>query len=419
MATGTVDLYVRSRAGKAALNLAAGPEQRLDRARSVQRPSQRQPELDALRGVMLLWMTVTHLPTHASHYSYQPLGFVAAAEGFIFISALLAGKSFAKLLETTPFTQTVQRIWARAGKLYAYHLFLLGIAFTAVAAVASHTGQSSLQGLLDFYLAHRLLAIVSSVMLVYCPPLLDILPTYIIFLLATPAALFIGRRWGWRFVLIPSGLLWTGAQFGLRQLLHSQFVQITGFEIPLQSMGAFDLFAWQLLWAVGLWLGGSAPGRAKQRLNSPSVAFVAAAIASIFLVLRYALSDYTIYQSSLAPWLDKWHLGPLRLINFAALAILFAAARPLLKRWGSTPQLVMIGKASLKVFAAHLLFIFAALTLVNDGTGLGFGRQAALIAFTLAGVYVVAFVSGRPWQTNRLVRTLGSARLVEASGSQK
>jgi hypothetical protein len=59
--------------------------------------------------------------------------------------------------------------------LFACHLFLLGIAFTAVAAVASHTGQSSLQGLLDFYLAHRLLAIVSSVMLVYCPPLLDIL----------------------------------------------------------------------------------------------------------------------------------------------------------------------------------------------------------------------------------------------------
>jgi hypothetical protein len=223
-------------------------------------------------------------------------------------------------------------------------LCLLGIAFTAVAAVASHTGQSSLQGLLDFYLAHRLLAIVSSVMLVYCPPLLDILPTYIIFLLATPAALVIGRRWGWRVVLVPSALLWTCAQFGLRQLIHSQFVRITGFEIPLQNMGAFDLFAWQLLWAVGLWLGGSAPDRAKQHLNSHLVAFVALAIASIFLVLRYALSDYTIYQSSLAPWLDKWHLGLLRLINFASLAILFAAARPLLKRWIASPQLVMIGK---------------------------------------------------------------------------
>ena len=368
---------------------------------------------------MLLWMTVTHLPTQASHYSYQPLGFVAAAEGFIFISAPLAGKSFGPLLESGRFTQVVKRIWARAGRLFAYHLFLLGIAFTAVAAVASHTGQSSLQGLLDFYLAHRLLAIVSSVMLVYWPPLLDILPTYIIFLLATPAALVIGQRWGWRFVLIPSALLWTCAQLGLRQLIHSQFVRITGFEIPLQNMGAFDLFAWQLLWAVGLWFGGSAPDRTKQRLNSHSVAFVALAIASIFLVLRYALSDYTIYQSSLAPWLDKWHLGLLRLINFASLAILLAAARPLLKRWIASPRLVMIGKASLKVFAAHLIFIFAALTLVNDGTGLGFARQAGLIAATLAGLYAVALVSNRPPHSTRLVGILGSARVIEARRSQK
>jgi hypothetical protein len=176
-----------------------------------------------------------------------------------------------------------------------------------------------------------------------------------------------------------------------------------GLQIPLQNMGAFDLFAWQLLWAVGVWLGGSAPDRAKQLLKSPSVAFVAAAIASVFLVLRYALSDYTIYQGSLAQWLDKWHLGLLRLINFAALAFLFAAARPLLKRWVATPQLVMIGKASLKVFAAHLLFIFAALTLVNDGTGLGFARQAALIAFTLAGLYVVAFRE-RPAVANERAR---------------
>jgi hypothetical protein len=121
MATGTIDLYVRGRAGKAALDLAAGPDRRPEPGRFVQRPSQRQPELDALRGLMLLWMTVTHLPTQASHYSYQPLGFVAAAEGFIFISALLAGKSFGQLLESARFTQVVKRIWARAGRLFAYH----------------------------------------------------------------------------------------------------------------------------------------------------------------------------------------------------------------------------------------------------------------------------------------------------------
>ena len=53
--------------------------------------SQRQPELDALRGLLLLWMTMTHLPTHASEYANQPFGFVSAAEGFVFLSAVLTG----------------------------------------------------------------------------------------------------------------------------------------------------------------------------------------------------------------------------------------------------------------------------------------------------------------------------------------
>ena len=377
------------------LGLAARAAQSRDPRGVARRSSQRQPELDALRGLMLLWMTVTHLPTHASHYTYQPLGFVAAAEGFIFISALLAGKSFGKLLDTAPLSQTVRRIWARAGKLYAYHLFLLGVAFTAVAALANHTGRPSLLGLLDFYLAHRQLAIVSSLLLIYCPPLLDILPTYILFLLATPVAFLIVGRWGWRFVLLPSATLWLCAQLGLRQLVHSQLVRITGLQIPLQNMGAFDLFAWQFLWTFGLWLGYAAPDHAKHRLVSRSTGSCALAVAAVFLALRYSLSDYTIYQSSLAPWLDKWHLGVLRLVNFAALALVFSAAHPALKRVIASPPLVMIGKVSLKVFAVHVLFIFGALTLVNDGTGLGLGRQAALIVITLAVLYAAAFVNAR------------------------
>jgi hypothetical protein len=48
---------------------------------------QRRIELDAARGVMLLWMTLTHLPTLISTYANQPFGFVSGAEGFIFLSA--------------------------------------------------------------------------------------------------------------------------------------------------------------------------------------------------------------------------------------------------------------------------------------------------------------------------------------------
>jgi hypothetical protein len=156
--------------------------------------SPRQPELDALRGFLLIWMTLTHLPTHASYFTNQPLGFVSAAEGFIFLSALLTGRIFGRIVDESGFREVFKRLWTRALRLYGYHLFLLCIAFRAIASVAVHTKQPSLQGLLDFYLAHRILAICNSILLVYRPPLLDVLPMYIIFLVQTPVALYVGCR---------------------------------------------------------------------------------------------------------------------------------------------------------------------------------------------------------------------------------
>ena len=50
---------------------------------------QRRPELDALRGLFLVWMTLTHLPTRLSELVNQPFGFVSSAEGFVFLSAML------------------------------------------------------------------------------------------------------------------------------------------------------------------------------------------------------------------------------------------------------------------------------------------------------------------------------------------
>ena len=51
---------------------------------------QRRPEIDALRGAFLVWMTLTHLPTHLSDLVNEPFGFVSSAEGFVFLSAHLA-----------------------------------------------------------------------------------------------------------------------------------------------------------------------------------------------------------------------------------------------------------------------------------------------------------------------------------------
>jgi hypothetical protein len=373
------------------------------RAQLNSRGSQRQPELDALRGLMLVLMTLAHLPTQAQIVTNQQLGFVTEAEGFVFLSAFLTGRIFARLANESGFPTVIKRLWTRALRLYGYHLFLLGIAFTVVATVAIHTKRPNLEGLLDFYLANPIHAVGSAVLLVYCPPLLDILPMYIIFLLATPIALYLSSRWGWKLVLIPSGLIWVLAQFGLRKAIYAHMVHSVGLKIPLNEMGAFDLLAWQFLWAVGLWIGAGGHGSVFKVLTSKMTVIAALLVTTAFFLLRHQILHVRFDGALWSGLIDKWHLGPLRLLDFSSFAILFAVSRSWLARWLTIPPLVSLGKASLEVFCAHLLFCFAALSFVVDGTGLPAWMQLALISTTLIGLYIVARLSAD-------LRTGGSIR---------
>ncbi|MGH9548691.1 MAG: OpgC domain-containing protein, partial [Terriglobales bacterium] len=356
--------------------------------------SSRLPELDALRGLMLVGMTLTHLPTQASHYSNQCLGFVSWAEGFVLLSALLTGRVYGGLFQRSPWRAVFNRLWRRSAKLYGYHLALLAVAFTAVAAVAVHTQKPALLGLLDFYLAHHALAVVTSLLLLYCPPLLDILPMYIVLLLLTPFLLGVGQRWGWKFVLLPSALLWLTAQFGARAWVHSLLVQRAGFPIPVENLGAFNLLAWQFLWAFGLWAGVGGASRLLQWFESRWVIALAALLATTFLVLRYQWPAYFVFhpvdQGNAWVLFDKWQLGGLRLLNFAALGVLFTAVRPYIAHRLAWRPLVLLGKSSLEIFCVQVLFCFAALSLVGDGVGVPAIYQTLIVTLSLAGLCAVA-----------------------------
>ncbi len=359
----------------------------------------RLPELDFLRGLMLVGMTLTHLPTSASHYSNQLLGFVSWAEGFVLLSAILVGRVYGSLLEQKSLGAVFKKLWLRAVKLYGYHLVLLAVAFTFVAAIAVHTQKPALQGLLDFYLAHRALAVTSSILLLYCPPLLDILPMYILFLLLTPFILYIGRRWGWKFVLAPSALLWLAAQLGIRGVVQGFLVRHTGLQVPLQNLGAFNLYAWQFLWAFGLCAGMGGATRLLDWFKSRWTIALSVLAVAVFLVMRYQLAPYFVThpvdQGDGWVLFDKWQLGLLRLLNFAALGVLFTAVRPYIARKLEWSPLVLMGKSSLEVFCTSVLFSFAALALVGDGVGASPLYQAAIVTVSLLGLYAVAYLLAR------------------------
>ena len=214
---------------------------------------------------------------------------------------------------------------------------------------------------------------------------------YIIFLALTPLALSASRKFGWKFILGGGFTLWLLAQFGLRQASWQVMNRYLGLQIPLHEMGSFDLWAWQFLWVVGIWVGvrwakDELPlTRLARQLTIPALLVVPALLAMRHAIGRgFELGSFEIY-------FDKWHLGVVRLIDFTAIAVLLIRARSYLKTL-SIPPLVLLGQSSLQVFCTHLLFCFAGLTLLGNASMLSGWKQFGLLAATLSGMLLTAML---------------------------
>jgi len=203
--------------------------------------------------------------------------------------------------------------------------------------------------------------------------------------------ILLARRIGWKPILWTSLGFWVLAQFGFRAAEHTFMMHLIPTRIPIHEMGAFDLWAWQFLWIGGVWLGvrwaqDNLPIEAKAR----KVVIPAALIAGALFILRRVVARGL--QLGAAEWMfDKWHLGPLRLLDFAAVAALLIVGQSLLKPLAIRP-LVLMGQSSLQVFCVHLLFCFAGLTLMGNASMLNGWRQFGLIAATFAAMLATAKV---------------------------
>jgi len=348
---------------------------------------ERRPELDALRGLFLIWMTLTHLPTHMSDFVNDTLGYVSSAEGFVFLSALLVGRIYMRRVLDDGVGARKQ-LWKRSLRIYGYHLLMLSLAFTVAAAFAVETHRAAICNLLNFYISHPAVAVIGSVLLLYCPPLLDILPMYIIFLFFTPLLLSAAVHFGWRKIVAASGFVWLLAQFGMRDVVHNFIVHITHLAIPLPETGAFNLFAWQAVWIAGLWIG--AQSALKNRVSAVRIPrwvfMVSTGVCLFFIGVRYGWWGPHLVQQSFGMQLDKWQIGPLRAVNLVAFTVIAYGIRKYLWRVVKREPLLTLGKASLQVFCAHVFFVFVGLALL-------YGAVEQLHGAVALGLVIVTFVS--------------------------
>src|SRR5437870_13674939 len=129
-----------------------------------------------------------------------------------------------------------RKLSVRTLRLYLYHALLLSFAFLVAVPIAASGTRPGLHNLLDFYFnAGSRRAAVDGALLVYRPPLLDILPMYIIFLALTPLALSASRRFGWKFTLSGGVTLSLLAKFRLPRAPSPVINHDFGQRIPLND----------------------------------------------------------------------------------------------------------------------------------------------------------------------------------------
>jgi len=358
----------------------------------------RDMRLDALRGLFLIIMAGVHSSTPVSHVLQDPLGYNGAAEGFIFLSACLAGIVYGKTYQQADWPTMSRRAWKRARQIYLVHLAVLVPIVLIVWALAN--ALPPLATHFSDFLAHPWSGLALMPLLLHQPPLFDILPLYVIFLGVMPWLLAIVRRRGWGMILTVSALGWLAAQCKLDARLIGDPTRL----LPLR-WGAFNLLAWQFLWVCGLALGETS---LRRPIIKPELRLwlgvPAATIVFVGLLSRHGFWPQAWWDPDIFLWMDKWTLGPLRLLNFAAWAVLLLAWNPRPPKWFLAPT-ALLGRNSLSVFACHLPLVIAAAVIVQQ-----FAPPNAVQ--TAIGLLVIAllFVWAAWWEHHK-------RRQVEATGA--
>src|ERR1700737_4936293 len=362
-------------------------------------------ELDILRGFLLLMMVVNHAPTYLRVFTDQPIGFFSTAEAFVFVSAFLAGLLFQRRSEKQGFGAARAATVSRALRIYRAHVGTLIFAFIVGGVFLAEL--PGIQNLLYHYFQNPGAAVVAAFALIFQPPLMDILPMYILFSLLTPCAFWAAKCWGWKRVFSVSLGLWVLSQFRIREMFLANVK-----DASFLDLGPFDLLSWQLLWVAGLIFGKSAQeGRPALRLSLTTEILVFVA-AFVFLVLRWDMIAEN-HDPSRQLWiLDKWHLGPVRLINFFAVAWIASRILPALQRWETLLRpLSLVGQNMLPVFCCEICLSLLLVGAIDPSKS-----HKPLVSALVAGQILSAFLIARILDARTATRK--QLRLGSRSGFQ-
>jgi hypothetical protein len=330
---------------------------------------ERELRLDLFRGLALWLIFIDHLPPSLlTWFTIRNYGFSDATEIFIFISGYTAAFVYGRAMLESGVVVATARILRRVWQIYVAHVFLFTIFLAEISYVATRFENplyTEEMGIMDF-LKQPDVTIVQALLLRFRPVNMDVLPLYIVLMLALPLILWLMK---WR----------PDVTLGLSVLLYAVTWE---YDLYLSAypngFWAFNPFAWQLLFVFGAWcaLGGA---RRMSRILASRVTMwisIAYLVAAFYVTLTWYVPQLSHFMPKrLEQWMypiDKADLDVLRFTHFLALAALTVRVLP--RDWPGLKSpwlrpLILCGSHSLEIFCLGVFLAFAGHFILAEVSG--------------------------------------------------
>ena len=351
--------------------------------------------LDLFRGLGLWFIFLDHIPFNVvSWITFRNYGFSDAAEMFVFISGYTAGFVYgAAMLEGGASSIVAAgRLLKRGWQLYVTHILLVVVFIAETAYVGGKFDNPLFVEEFNVFgfLRHPDQILTNALILKFRPAGLDVLPLYIVLVLACPVILWaLVRRPGW--TLLASAVL---------------YVVSRKFDINFPSFPGgtwfFNPFCWQFMFVIGLWCAVGGAEKLRPWIESPAVQ-VAAWLCLLFGFLVVLTWHVPQWAHFIPKWLvkiiypvDKSNLHWLRLIHFLALATITIRFIPqdwsMLRRPIMQP-VILCGQHSLALFCFGTFLSLAGYIVmveISNVVPMQFLVSAGGIALMVAAAWLMA-----------------------------
>jgi hypothetical protein len=307
-------------------------------------PTKRIDGIDFWRGIALLMIFIDHVPENVfQHVTQKNFGFSDAAELFVFLSGVSVALAYGSRFFDGETVGAVRAVLRRAFTLYWVQILISLLIVAIFAGAAALWGEEDLLEDADAVVSNPLQTTAGILALLYQLENANILPLYIVLLLMTPLLLALARR-NDRLMLAGSVAVYLAARtFSLNLSTW-----------PVEGTWFFNPIAWQLIFAIGIFVG--------RRVKRDGIAYDAwlftaclAVVAIAALVRTDALGSASGLWENLRDVLDcgKSDLGFARLVHFLALAyiVYHSGLTGLMRRTRAFLPLCLIGRYGLPVFA--------------------------------------------------------------------